>query len=438
MTDASLAHRAEQALLGAMITQPGRAAALPATVTAGDFADPCHQAIFAALTGTAGEEHGVLRRLRGLLTWFSRRTRDTKDYMESLPGMCPDAGHLDAYYEMISAAGTQRAAAATAAVTGRGIEMLAGAAMHLAGQAAGAGKTPAGETGLPADVARLARTLGTLAPLHAQRPGDAWQQGQTRRAPAAVAAEAGQGRGEARPAPAGDGESPDRRDRPAGASHAGRPEDVQDAVLASLLRHSGEAGEVTVWLSAEAFSQGPRRDLYEMITAAIAGGKSVDPLIMAWTAAERLSAGPEPAAGAAGDSSACPEFILTVADIDTGPGTAAVLGRGLLADYVCTARFGADWPRSPQLTRPAARPAVAPGTPGAAQPDGTRAIAAPSQNGARPERQVQPAAAAREAAGTLVPSGNPPATAGTVSGPGVQPPPGAVPGYDGNSRTPVL
>lgn len=434
MTDPELAHRVEQALLGAMITQPGRAARLPGTVAAADFADPRHQAIFAALTGAAGDEHGVLGRLRGLLTRFSRRTRDTRDYMESLPGMCPDSGHLDAYCDMISAAAAQRAAAATAAVTARGTGMLAGAAMHLAGQSSREGKTAAGETGLPADVARLARALGTPPPQHAQPPRDGRQQPQAGEAPAAVTAEAGQARAAARPAPAGHGESPDRRDRPAGGAYVKSPEDVQDAVLASLMRHSGEAREVTAWLPAEAFSQGPQRDLYELITAAIGAGKAVDPLIMAWTAAQRMPASPEAAAvGDAGDR-ARPEFILTLAELGTGPGTAAVLGRGLLADHVCTTRFGADWPRSPQLTRPAARPAA---DAEAVQPAGPRTVSPPSRSQGRPEQQVRPAAASH-AAGTLVPSGNPPATAGTVPGPGVQPPPDGLPGHGGNSRTPVM
>jgi len=66
MTDTELLHEVEQAMLGAMITRPRRAGGLPGPVVPELFTDGRHQAIAAALTGTAGEERGLLGRLLSL------------------------------------------------------------------------------------------------------------------------------------------------------------------------------------------------------------------------------------------------------------------------------------------------------------------------------------------------------------------------------------
>src|SRR5580693_8403239 len=103
MTD--LTRRAEQAVLGALVADPGRAVALNG-LTVSAFGDGKHQAIFAALTGAVPADSGLLGRFRGWLTRLPlrRQIRDLRAYMDTLPGLCPDPDHIADYAAMLGQA----------------------------------------------------------------------------------------------------------------------------------------------------------------------------------------------------------------------------------------------------------------------------------------------------------------------------------------------
>lgn len=184
MTDAEITHRTEQAMLGAMMARPRSAGQL--NVDTSYFADPRHQAIAAVLTGTAGTERSLLGRIRAFFARRSRTARDAAAYMDELPGLCPDPGHIATYFQMLTADRDQRAAQTQARVEAQGSQVLDVAADRL-GQLRG---RPDHLTGLPSGTARLARALRfhrdqqprtpepAPAPVQAQRPGPAPAPGQ--------------------------------------------------------------------------------------------------------------------------------------------------------------------------------------------------------------------------------------------------------------------
>lgn len=130
--------------------------------------------------------------------------------------------------------------------------------------------------------------------------------------------------------------------------------DLQDLVLAGLLRHSGDAAAVTTWLPGSVFTTSPRQWLYQVISDRTAAGQHVDPLIIAWQASSREDVG-DPAAAE----------ILRLGNLPAIPGTAAVLGRALLAEHVCTRQSGPDWHKPVPAPQPDTRQAPA-GEPGLA------------------------------------------------------------------------
>jgi hypothetical protein len=116
-------------------------------------------------------------------------------------------------------------------------------------------------------------------------------------------------------------------------------EDLEDLVLADLLSHLDGARDVVSWLPVTAFTPGPRQQLYELAASMIAENYPVDPLIVAWEA-DRLGA-------ASGGRSLDSAFVFRIGALETPPGTAAELGRWLLADWWCGTTLGEDWHTKP-------------------------------------------------------------------------------------------
>lgn len=334
--------RAEQALIGAMLTQPPTGPL--SGVEPGSFADPRHQAIYAALTGTGPQPSGPLARLRAwvaALPW-RQQVRDMRAYLDQLPGICPDSGHLDHYAVIVGEASRQRAAGAPAD-SGEGsalhdLNRLAGAATWLASQTRPAAAKSARQPSAPYAVARA------ISQQRASAPRTAASQQQASHSKA---------------------ENSNQPPRPLTGA------DLEELVLAGLIRHPAEAPAVLGWLTADAFT-GLCRPVYELIRAAAGQGLPPDPVILTWHARQKQTTGADAAP-------VSPDDVLRIAAIPAAPGTAAILGRALLADRVCTARFGPDWPerraareRQAQAAPPAAdqkaQPKVVPGTPPTPRP----------------------------------------------------------------------
>ena len=392
MTDAEVTHRVEQAMLGAMMGRPRSAAQLG--VSPEYFADSRHQAIAAALTGTAGREQGLFGRLIAFFTRRGRAARDAAAYMESLPDLCPDPGHIGTYFRMLAADRDQRAAAARADAQAQGSQMLAVASERLGEMRGRADKS----TGMPLGVARLARALsdrmmGQQGQSRAPAPGQRGQapQGQDRQQQAAPGQAPGQpGSASARPQAQGQSQGGNRdaaRDTAAATGLApavtgeparglrgqgfepgrvARPEDLEDAILAGLMHHPDEARDVLGWLPPQAFT-GPRRELYTLIGQYAHDRRDIDPVTLAWGIAQANAARPADAAIREHEGWLRPGFVLGLGAQDTTPGAASVLGKALLADRECTAQLGPDWHRAPRTaTVPGAH--AAPGRqPGQAQ-----------------------------------------------------------------------
>jgi hypothetical protein len=327
MTDLTM--RAEQAILGALIAGGAKNGTLGA-LQAEHFGDRRHQAIFAALTGAVPAPGSPLGRLRmwlaGLPFWPG--VRDFRQYIAELPQSCPDAGHLSSYAQMVTDASEQRRVVGARAVEntpdpGR----IAGAAAYLAREAeraAASRRWPSRGAQAAADVALTRDTAIAARAIRQDQPAPA-----ARQAPSAA---------------------PEAAPAPERAMSAGK---LEELVLADLLRHPGQAKEITGWLPVEVFTSGNRRVIYGDIRRRVQDGEPVDPLIIAWdlnrNGSDHLISESETPG---------PADVLRIAAIDAAPGTAALIGRALLADQVCTRRFGADWPVSLKLT--ATLPVTAP------------------------------------------------------------------------------
>ena len=374
----------------------------------GDFGDSRHRAIYAAITGTGRQPNGVIGRFRAwlaMLPW-RRDVRDMRAYMARLPGTCPDLGHLGQYAAIVREAAEERGA-----VTGTGedpgdLDRLAGAAAWLTRQttqitasrsrqqhampAAAATEPPAApvRAGEMAAAARDTRRQITPGPAGGTRETAAQQ----------VRPGAAPQRGAAAPVVAGhvvarDGDTA-RREL--------RAEDLQELVLADLLRRPDDARQVVGWLPAHAFTAGTHRATYDLIRGLVADGKPADPILVAWQARRARTASTDPSGLPE------PEEILRIGALDAAPGTAAILGRALLADELCTRRFGKDWPALPLLTKPATTTGPAPGTGNQPRPD--RAAVPVPEPGAAPGPDAAPEAApvkvespsARTPAGVIV------------------------------------
>jgi len=357
VTDPELVHRAEQAYLGALLARQVRAGT--GTIVAGDagpgalgglrpqdFADPVHQAVYAAVAGQVLPARrglpAIYERLRGMLTrLLSARARAAADYMGGLPGLCPDPDNMAAYAAMVTEASQARPARASASVaptppparapqqpTNAENARLASAAQWLDGNRTGrrqaggtrqtepayavppsrAGRAP---DGLDRQTARLARALSAEARRRAHRVS-----------PPAV------------PSPVDAGE----RAAPLSAGA------LQEQVLADLMLHPAGRGDITSWLPATVFAAGSNRTLYELISARLQRGRPVDPLIIAWDAsALPAAAGPDAARGEHPAAAA-----LRLGTLNPPAGTAVVLARPLYAERVCDASLGPNWPTQPR------------------------------------------------------------------------------------------
>ena len=318
-----VAHLAEQAVLGAALAQghppAGRLDAL-------DFADPVHQAICAAIA-TELRSRGHWNRLLDRVAYFrSRQARDSRPYLEELLALSHELRHGTSYAAMIATTAAQRTAAAQSRqdtpsarrATPSAVEpaqKLAIAAGFLAAQVAGERQKATGaavsndaSAVLPAldpQVARLARALRPVVRSMSRK--------------ATVTARRG-GVGEARTGNTAI-EADIDGDR------------LQEQLLTTLLRSPGEVKVIVGTLPEAAFSAGPRRELWQMISRHVLDSRPFDPLILAW-AASRNDARRQPDGG---ESLAA--MTLRLAASDAIPGTAGLLARVLSAGVPCDTRL---------------------------------------------------------------------------------------------------
>jgi hypothetical protein len=133
-------------------------------------------------------------------------------------------------------------------------------------------------------------------------------------------------------------------------------ENLQDAVLADLMRHPGDGQGLVQRVPLNVFTRGTRQDLYRLIALPIVQRKPVDWLITAWQARMREVSGRGAQAAATESLTA---IAIRLGAMRTARGTAGVIGRALLGDYEVSMAFGPEWTRQRELNWAAARrPAV--------------------------------------------------------------------------------
>jgi len=348
--DDYLLHRTEQAVLGALLAgaDPARAGMLHAN----EFADPLHRAIYAAFTQPAGSWADRLRDWIARIT--SRRVNDAVDYINELPSRCPNAAHLAMYAAMLRGArpGQQAPAVQPPAQTPR----------QEPSPAAGAGQQLEGASQWLSATAGRQASRRTRDPRQqaGAGPGEALDPA-TERLSRAIRAAMRSGRfprGGRSPFPEpGPPVDSSARAGDRGTSPSLSREDLQDAVLADLMRHPADGRSLVQRVPLNVFSRGARQELYRLIAQPIAEGKAVDWLITAWQARkqeESCQGAPAAAEGAAPESLAA--IAVRLGAMRPRPGTAGVLGRALLGEYEVSTAFGSQWTQQRDLNWAAAGP----------------------------------------------------------------------------------
>jgi hypothetical protein len=366
-----LIRRAEQAYLGALLAGPNRSvpriaidnpdSGLSGLMSAADFHDPVHQAIFAAFarqsaSTNAGGPAEWLGRLRDLLERIvSGKARSAAAYMAELPGLCPDPANLHAYAAIVAEASQHRADRARAQAAEQAAHedpTLASAGTWLDSQGPA---TRSASRHQPAQAHRdadpsagPARVAGASSPVSASRGREVGLAPHTDRLSRALRASAH------RMTRAGQ-----ERDHEPGESvvddltESVKREHLEDRVLASLMKHPADGLAVIEWLPAEAFSTAPHRDLYDLIRQRLAVARPVDPLIIAWDASQLPNL--SPSAEEYGGAAFLTQVALQISALDPAPGTAEILGRTLWAEHILTNALGQEWHTDPERVRQLAK-----------------------------------------------------------------------------------
>ena len=341
----NLAVRAEQAVLGALLQNPGLIDQV-GHLSGADFSDTSHKWIFDAIT----ETHAVHPELTGerFMTVVADSAPEIdRLYLDALPGRCPVPGHLPAYGRMVAEASMIRELDVHAHRIARG-------AADLLRRRAVAGT--AKQRSIPEHLARLAEAM-----IHHTRRLDPDRWPEVGPAPSTSQTEA-------------------------------LPEQLQARreveVLAGLLQHPAQCAQVLKWLPPRAFTPGPHREIYEALRAVARTGAPVDALTVAWQLCMRQAAedttgfgerptsshGPEPAAA---------ETVFRLAQIPVDPSSAFLAGSLRLADHV-----SANLPPDSAMVAPGPAPARLSGTAASGRapdpPPSPRQLPDPARNGHQP------------------------------------------------------
>ncbi|HEY1914354.1 MAG TPA: DnaB-like helicase N-terminal domain-containing protein [Streptosporangiaceae bacterium] len=340
MTD--LTDRAERALLGALIREPDQIYGAR-FVTVADFADPQNRTVFAALIALYADHLDGARLpadLPGALT--AKEPGINPEHLTRLTDACHRPQHAATYARMVIEAGLRRQ------LTGHA-DRLAEQAHTLyqeVGRLTGATGPGHGAEAFPAHLLKLAHTMLTHSWGLDPRPGQDLSSSRTvhPHPPAPRAATS---------APANGRPDPQARQ--------------EEDILADLISHFGPNSNMLTWLPADAFTPGPRREVYQAIVTLRHNGEAVDPLTVDWQLARNTTLAQ--ATSPAGARPVPEGYVDRLAVIPVRAGTATLTGRVLLNQYAA----------QQQRARAAAanshhqpgRPATAPGH-DAARFDGVR------------------------------------------------------------------
>jgi hypothetical protein len=306
----SLAQRAEQAVLGALLHDHDLIGQIP-HLAAEDFAEPTHQAVFLAVSDVHLTHPAAAGNRFTALVAASIPAIDGS-YLHRLPDMCPYPAHLAAYARMVTEAALIRELGTHADRIAHGAADL----VRHADRLRLSGGVTARERAFPDHLAKLAQAMKQ----HANRLNpDRAISAETERQPSA----------------------------------GGWPGDPQarreTQVLADLIQHPDECQQVMGWLPTQVFTPGPHREIYEAMRAVVRAGNPVDSLTVAWQLAVRhASAGVTGFGQAPGfqrdQTEANPDYAFHLANLPVEPGSAIINGGLRLADHI-----SAELTRDPRL-----------------------------------------------------------------------------------------
>ncbi len=311
----NLTYRAERALLGALLHDPASLIDIP-LLTAGDFASEQHGEVFSAIAAANARPLDDSPAPFEFAVAFSNSPPGISvRYLQSLSEACPDPANATAYARMVMESSLRRRLLAHA-------DRLFRDAGNLHFEVGRFTKAAAPENGVqefPTHLLKLAHAMW----IHARTfdPGTEIPDGRQ------LAAEPQE---TVRDATAS---SPIAATEGAAEQQAHQEEEV----LADLIQHYRQSARVLDWLPAEAFTAGPRREVYEAVAALARDGRPIDELTVEWhLASSRAVSQPRPDLAEADARTGPPAwtdvlgYVGLLAALPVAEGMATMTGRALL------------------------------------------------------------------------------------------------------------
>jgi replicative DNA helicase len=244
----TLTRRAEQALLGAMLTDPELVPAVGGTVRASDFESRRHVRLYGALRALAGQDGGGT-------AWAERAQKAAAGeeipvwYLGVLADACPDPSHGTSYARLVLQASARRRLYYEAKAVAR-VGNESGFDARRLEQADGTGGRRLGE------LARQAEAVAAQMRAYARafNPDEATGIPAPRRTP-----------------------GPDAQG--------------EELILAALIRQNPGTRHLTAALDEDAFTSDARREIFAAIQKLDVNDRDIDPLTVDWEAARRHGTG---------------------------------------------------------------------------------------------------------------------------------------------------
>jgi replicative DNA helicase len=297
----TLTQRAEQALLGALLSRPWQMVVLEETILREEFADSRLGRVYSAMVGKWGSIEPDA--ISGNMAAIAASAKTPQGYLEALKTACPVPVHGAAYAGLVTQAAARRE--------------IRAAADDLAGRAAAAGYgTAAGHSLMIA---------GAMKRNSARFDPDTMTAALTRSA----------------------------------ATRGDRQETAEESVLAAILTQHRETRHILETLRPEAFTDPARREMYEAIRTLAASSREIDPLTVDW----EISCGRErngQSAGRTPAESTGPSYAAKLAGIPV-PGHPARTANALATAVEQKARRRHDGPAAEPAGATASQPGLATG-----------------------------------------------------------------------------
>ena len=248
----NLTYRAERALLGALLRDPASLNDIP-FLTAGDFTSEQHGQVFSAIAAAHARPLDDSPAPFEFAVAFSNSPPGISvRYLQSLSEACPDPANATAYARMVMESSLRRQLLAHA-------DRLFRDAGDLHFEVGRLTKVAAPENG----VQEFSYSPAETGARHVDpRPGHS---SRARRSRTAVSLQLSQKRPFEMP----------QTSSPITATEAAAEEQAhqEEEVLADLIQHYRQSSAVPDWLPSEAFTAGPRREVYEAVAALARDGR---------------------------------------------------------------------------------------------------------------------------------------------------------------------